>query len=56
MKTDRDIDEELAQRSGKEPVLVVAEAPGPGRKARRLYVVDESTWLALHGTPRGGEE
>jgi hypothetical protein len=39
-------------RQDREPVLVVAEAPGPGRKARRLYVVDEKTWLALHGGPR----
>lgn len=41
-----------AHRTDREPVLVVAEAPGPGRRARRLYVVDEATWLALHGPTR----
>ena len=33
----------------REPVLHVEESPGPGRRPRRLYVVDEKTWLALHG-------
>jgi hypothetical protein len=32
-----------------EPVLHVEESPGPGHRPRRLYVVDEKTWLALHG-------
>lgn len=32
-----------------EPVLHVEESPGPGRKARRLYVMDETTWFRLHG-------
>jgi hypothetical protein len=32
-----------------EPVLHVEESPGPGRRARRIYVVDERTWFALHG-------
>jgi hypothetical protein len=32
-----------------EPILHVEETPGPGRKPRRLYVMDERTWFALHG-------
>jgi len=32
-----------------EPILHVEETPGPGRKSRRLYVMDERTWFALHG-------
>lgn len=48
----RELDALRAARTDREPVLVVAEAPGPGRRARRLYVVDETTWLALHGPTR----
>lgn len=33
-----------------EPVLHVEESPGPGKRARRLYVVDETTWLRIHGS------
>jgi hypothetical protein len=32
-----------------EPILHVEETPGPGRKPRRIYVMDERTWFALHG-------
>jgi hypothetical protein len=37
-----------------EPVLHVEESPGPGKRPRRIYVVDEKTWIALHG-PEGME-
>lgn len=33
----------------REPVLHVEESPGPGRRPRRIYVMDEKSWLALHG-------
>ena len=33
----------------REPVLVVVEAFSDRRPARTLYIVDEATWLALHG-------
>jgi hypothetical protein len=36
-------------RPSKEPILHVEESPGPGRRARRLYVMDERSWFALHG-------
>jgi hypothetical protein len=45
----RELDALRSARQDREPVLVVAEAPGPGRRSRRLYVVDEKTWLAIHG-------
>lgn len=38
-----------ALRTGKAAILGVVEAPGPGRKARRLVVLEESDWLDLHG-------
>lgn len=31
------------------PVLIVTEAPGPGRKARSYVVVDYDDWRDLHG-------
>ena len=30
-------------------VLIVTDAPGPGRKARSIVVVDYDDWRALHG-------
>ena len=41
--------------AGKVPVLVVVEAPGRGRKPRKLAVLEWADWLALHG-PTGGME
>ena len=35
-------------RSGKTAILGIVEAPGPGKRARRLVVVDEADWIALH--------
>ena len=37
-----------ALRSGKTAILGIVEAPGPGKRARRLVVIDESDWIALH--------
>ena len=34
--------------TGKTPILGVVESPGPGRRERRLVVVDEADWIALH--------
>jgi len=34
--------------TGKTPILGVVEAPGPGRRERRLVVMDEADWIALH--------
>jgi hypothetical protein len=35
-------------RTGRVPILGVIEAPGPGKKARRLVVMDEADWRDLH--------
>lgn len=47
-----ELDKLRAARSGKTPVLVVIEAPGPGRRARKLAILEWSDWLALHGGDR----
>jgi hypothetical protein len=31
------------------PVLIVSDAPGPGRKARTVVVIDYADWKDLHG-------
>jgi hypothetical protein len=31
------------------PILVVADAPGPGHKRRAMVIVELSDWRALHG-------
>ena len=31
------------------PLLVVTDAPGPGRKRRAVVVLDIEDWIALHG-------
>lgn len=49
----RELDAVRAAWPDLEPVLHVEESPGPGRRPRRLYVVDEKTWLALHGPTEG---
>ena len=43
-----ELDKLAALRTGRVPILGVIEAPGPGRKARRLVVVQESDWIDLH--------
>ena len=35
--------------AGQAGVLIVTEAPGPGRKARSIVVVDYETWRDEHG-------
>jgi hypothetical protein len=42
----------LPRTDGRVPILGILETPGPGRRPRRLVVVEESDWIALHG----GEE
>jgi hypothetical protein len=37
-----------ALATGKTPILGIVEAPGPGKRERRLVVIDERDWLALH--------
>ena len=34
--------------TAKTPILGVVEAPSPGHRERRLVVIDEADWLALH--------
>ena len=34
--------------TGKTPILGVVESPGIGRRERRLVVIDEADWIALH--------
>jgi hypothetical protein len=31
------------------PILVVADAPGPGHKRRAMVILELSDWRALHG-------
>jgi hypothetical protein len=38
----------LPRGQGRTPILVVIETPGPGRKARRLVVMDASDFRDLH--------
>lgn len=40
--------------AGQTPLLVVADAPGPGRKRRVMVVLDIEDWLALHGPVEEG--
>ena len=35
--------------AGQTPILVVTDAPGPGRKRRAVVVVEMDDWVALHG-------
>ena len=35
--------------AGQTPLLVVTDAPGPGRKRRAVVVLDIDDWLDLHG-------
>ena len=37
-----------ALATGKTPILGIVEAPGPGKRERRLVVIDERDWIALH--------
>lgn len=39
----------IPQREGKLRAVVYTETPGPGRKARRLIVMDYSEYLEWHG-------
>lgn len=39
----------LPRTEGRIPILGVLEAPGPGKRGRRIVVIDESDWIALHG-------
>ncbi len=43
-----ELDKLRAAKPERTPVLGVIEAPGPGRRARRLVVVDEADWIGLH--------
>lgn len=43
-----ELDKLAALRTGRTPILGVIEAPGVGRRERRLVVVDEADWIALH--------
>lgn len=43
-----ELDKLRVAHQGKVPVLVVIEAPGPGRKPRKLAVVEWQDWLDLH--------
>lgn len=38
----------LPRGQGRTPILVVIETPGPGRKARRLVVMSDADFRALH--------
>ena len=38
----------LPRGQGRTPILVVIETPGPGRKARRLVVMDAADFVSLH--------
>lgn len=40
--------------AGQTPLLVVTDAPGPGRRRRAIVVLDLEEWVALHG-PTGGD-
>lgn len=35
--------------AGQVPLLVVTDAPGPGRRRRAIVVLDMDSWLELHG-------
>jgi hypothetical protein len=39
----------LPRSGGRIPILGIAETPGPGRKRRRIVVVDADDWIGLHG-------
>jgi len=39
----------LPRTEGRIPILGVLEAPGPGKRGRRIVVIDEADWIALHG-------
>jgi hypothetical protein len=41
--------------AGQTPLLVVTDAPGPGRKRRAVVVLDLAEWVLLHG-PSGVAE
>jgi len=46
-----ELDKLAALATGKTPILGIVEAPGPGKRERRLVVLDEADWLALHVEP-----
>ena len=39
----------LPTNANQTPLLVVTDAPGPGRKRRAVVVLDIEDWIALHG-------
>jgi hypothetical protein len=39
----------IPHHAGQTQVLIVTEAPGSGRKARSIVVIDYDDWRALHG-------
>lgn len=41
--------DKLPRAGGRIPVLGLLETPGPGNRPRRLLVMDEADWIALHG-------
>ena len=45
-----ELDKLRVAHQGKVPVLTIVEKPGPGRKPRKLAVVEWQDWLDLHGT------
>jgi hypothetical protein len=45
----------LPTNAGQTPLLVVTDAPGPGRKRRAVVVLTLESWIELHG-PQGAEE
>lgn len=47
-----ELDKLRVAHAGKVPVLTVIEAPGPGRKPRKLAVLEWRDWLDLHGDAR----
>jgi hypothetical protein len=45
----------IPAKADQTPLLVVTDAPGPGRKRRAVVVLDLAEWVALHG-PSGVAE
>jgi hypothetical protein len=39
----------IPTNAGQTPILVVTDAPGPGRKRRAIVVLALDEWVALHG-------